>query len=132
MTDDLPEAYWDSSALIPLCVSQPQSPRSRTLYDTFTVVTWWASRVEMISGLTRLERMGQISHDQFVSGKKTVQEIARVWSSVQSPLRAADAIQLAAAHAACDYKPERFVLITADQRLEDAARRSGFAVEYVV
>jgi predicted nucleic acid-binding protein len=91
--------------------------------------------------------MGQISHDQFVSGKRTVQEIARVWSSVQSPhsvathacslleqfpLRAADAIQLAAAHAACDYKPQGFVFITADQRLEDAARRSGFAVEYVV
>jgi hypothetical protein len=141
-----PVAYWDSSALVPLCVPQSQSIRAGVLYESYEVVTWWATKVEMISGLTRLERMGQISHVQFLHGKQLAGEIVRDWVSVGSsasiapdacalleahPLRAADALQLAAAFEACDHKPLGYVFVTADQRQAEAARQSGFSVELV-
>jgi len=47
------------------------------------------------------------------------------------PLRAADALQLAAALEACDHKPQSFVFVTADQRLADAARKTGFSIEFI-
>jgi len=141
-----PDAYWDSSALIPLCVPQPQSIRAIELYKSFNVVTWWVTKVEMISGLTRLERMGQISRDQFLLGKQLAWEIEQDWVPVRSsagiaplacalleahPLRAADALQLSAAFEACGHEPPGYVFVTADQRQAEAARRSGFLVEFI-
>jgi predicted nucleic acid-binding protein len=141
-----PVAYWDSSALVPLCVPQVQTTRASALYESYGVVSWWATHVEMISGLTRLERMGQISHDQFLVGKQLAQDIVRDWISAGStasiavdaclllelfPLRAADALQLSVALEACEHNPQGYVFVTADQRLADAARQSGFSVEFL-
>jgi predicted nucleic acid-binding protein len=47
------------------------------------------------------------------------------------PLRAADALQLAAALDYFEKSPKGNVFITADQRLADAARQSGFSVEFL-
>lgn len=142
----LPVAYWDSSALVPLCVPQMQTTQACALYETYGVVSWWATQVEMISGLTRLERMGQITHEQYLVGKQLVRDIVRDWISADStgniavdacsllelyPLRAADALQLAVALEACEHKPRGYVFVTADQRLADAARQSGFSVEFL-
>jgi predicted nucleic acid-binding protein len=142
----LPVAYWDSSALIPLCVAQPQTADARVLYEKFAIVAWWETQVEIMSGLTRLERMGQISHDRFLAGKQLARNLVRGWISVSSPesiavdacsllelypLRAADALQLAVALNACEHEPHGFPFITADQRLADAARGSGFSVELI-
>jgi hypothetical protein len=44
------------------------------------------------------------------------------------PLRAADALQLAAANVAGENDPSTLELVTVDGRLADAARREGFAV----
>lgn len=44
------------------------------------------------------------------------------------PLRAADALQLAAAITAADGRPERLPFVTLDVRLADAASREGFKV----
>lgn len=141
-----PDAYWDSSALIPLCVPQAQSQKARLLYDSYNVVTWWASEVEIISGLTRLKRMRQISDEGLFIGRQVAQEIIETWSPTQSPpvvaanacslleqfpLSAADALQLAVALASCEHSPRGYVLITADLRLADAARDTGFSVEFI-
>ena len=142
----LPVAFWDSSALVPLCVPQIQTLRATALYESFGVVAWWATQVEMMSGLTRLERMGQISRDEFLVGKQLMRNIVQDWISVGSPesvvasacellelypLRAADALQLSVALNACEHKPHGYIFITADQRLADAARQSGFSVEFI-
>jgi hypothetical protein len=141
-----PVAYWDSSALVPLCVEQSQTNRAGVLYESYEVVTWWATQVEMMSGLTRLERMGQISHDRFLAGKHLAEEIVRDWISAGAsqsiavdaclllelyPLFAADALQLATALEACEHKPQGFVFVTADRRLAEAAGRCGFSVEFI-
>ena len=44
------------------------------------------------------------------------------------PLRAADAVQLAAAYIAAERRPSSLELVTLDNRLAMAARKEGFAV----
>ena len=139
-----PVAFWDSSALVPLCVTQPQSARSRQLYERYRIVAWWATQVEMMSGLARLDRTGQITHDRFLVGKQIALEIVRDWFSVGStesiagtacsllelhPLRAADALQLAAGLQWCEGQPTGKVFLTFDNRLREAAGLAGFTLE---
>jgi len=139
-----PVAFWDSSALVPLCVTQPKSARSRQLYERYRIVAWWATQVEMMSGLARLDRTGQITHDRFLVGKQIALEIVRDWFSVGStesiagtacsllelhPLRAADALQLAAGLQWCEGQPTGKVFLTFDNRLREAAGLAGFTLE---
>jgi predicted nucleic acid-binding protein len=139
-------AFWDSSALIPLCIMQPQSHLAEILYARYRIVAWWATEVEIRSGLTRLKRIGSIPPAQFSSGKQLAEKLVQTWFAVHEsariapdacailetyPLRAADALQLAAALEACDHKPKGYVFVTADQQLADAARGTGFTVEYL-
>jgi hypothetical protein len=113
------------------------------LYESYGIVAWWATQVEMMSGLTRLERMGQITHERFLIGKQVAREIVRDWLSVRStesiaidacsllelyPLRAADALQLAAALEWCEGKPKGKVFLSFDQRLREAAGMAGFTL----
>jgi predicted nucleic acid-binding protein len=143
----LPFAFWDTSALIPLCTWQMQTAQARRLYAGFGVVVWWATPVEIISGLTRLERMGEIDHDEFLAGKQQAQALSMIWNSIRPPtsiaaqacsllelypLRSADALQLSAAMEYFGHATSQGnVFITADQRLADAARRIGFLVEFI-
>ena len=142
----LPFAFWDASALIPLCVHQIQTPQAGVLYLNHAVVVWWTTPVEIVSGLTRLKRMSEIDQDEFLIGKQRALDLARIWVPIEPassiatracsllelyPLRAAEALQLSAALDACEDKPQSNVFITADQRLADAARQSGFSVEYI-
>ena len=140
----LPIAFWDSSALIPLCVSQPQTPKAKSCYKSYGIVIWWATPVEIISGLTRLQRMIHISQLQFDRGKQQADALAVSWVRVEPipeiassacallelyPLRAADALQLASAMEYFGPNHQGSVFVTADLRLADAARQSGFSVE---
>jgi predicted nucleic acid-binding protein len=146
MADKRPYAYWDSSALVPLCVFQPQTVAAQVLYAKYKIVTWWATQVEIVSGLARLTRTGAMTQQQFLLSKPFVQNLASGWLAVHEsasiapnacrllelhPLRAADALQLSAALETCEHNPLGFALITADQRLADAARQMGFSVEFL-
>ena len=112
--------------------------------QSYGVVVWWTTPVEIISGLTRLERMGEIDHADFFAGKQQAQTIATTWISIKPSakiaaqacllleshsLSAADALQLAAALEWCEGKPKSQVFLTFDQRLREAAGLAGFAVE---
>ena len=142
----LPVAFWDTRALIPLCVRQRQTAPASALYVSYGIAVWWATPVEIRSGLARLERMNDINPAQFLAGKQRGQSLAKIWDVVAPsttildraysllelyPLRAADALQLAAALDYFEDSPKRKVFITADQRLADAARQSGFSVEFI-
>jgi hypothetical protein len=142
----LPFAFWDSSAIIPICVPQIQTKQARALYKCYGMVVWWITPAEMISGFTRLLRMGQIGSDQFHAAKQSANELAMTWDSVHPssrilshacallevhPLRAADALQLAAALENFEHKPAGRVFVTADIRQAEAARVCGFSVELI-
>jgi predicted nucleic acid-binding protein len=134
-------AFWDTSALVPLCVRQAATPRAITLYKTYEVVVWWGTSVEIASALARLVRMNQLDPTDWTEARRLAATLSDTWSVVQPSealqaqatllvsqydLRAADALQLAAALEWCGNSPEGRVFITADQALQQAAALSGF------
>lgn len=141
---NLPIAFWDSSALIPLCVEQLQTQRSEALFANYGVIVWWATHVEIISGLTRLLRMKEIKGIEFIEGKHVAQAMELTWVAINPsanierearkllelyPLRAADALQLAAALEWCEGKPKGRAFLSFDQRLNEAAELAGFTLQ---
>ena len=134
-------AFWDASALVPLCVRQSMTPQAIALYKSYDAVVWWATPVEIASALARLVRMNQLDAHDWAKAGKLAKSLAGWWSVIQPSdalratsinlvdrydLRAADSFQLAAALEWCEYVPQGRVFLTADQRLRDAALLSGF------
>jgi predicted nucleic acid-binding protein len=53
-------AFWDSSALIPLCVHEQTSNKVKRLAKQLAPVVWWATTVEIHSAIARLHRSGAL------------------------------------------------------------------------
>jgi predicted nucleic acid-binding protein len=54
--------FWDSSAIIPLCLKETASEAIKALMkDDEYVVVWWTTRVECLSALSRRRREGVLS-----------------------------------------------------------------------
>jgi predicted nucleic acid-binding protein len=103
---------------------------------------WWATEVECVSSICRLERDGlQASIVAEALGRLTA--MAEDWNEVVPgtlvrqtakrllrvhPLRAADSLQLAGAWVLADGEPASVEFISLDDRLRDAATREGFVV----
>jgi len=134
-------AFWDTSALVPLCVRQGYTPGAIALYKVHDAVIWWATPVEIASALARLVRMKQLDSSDWTKARKLARRLADSWSVIQPSdalraksiqlvdrydLRAADSFQLAAALEWCEYAPQGRVFLTADQELRDAVLLSGF------
>lgn len=137
--------FWDSSALVPLCVRQTASPNFRKLWrESNRVVVWWGTSVEIRSALARLDR------DNFIDAKglqlsiDRLEAMRRQWREIISGekmrliaedlpnaygLRALDSFQLAAALVWCKEKPKGRVFVCDDIRLSEAAEKVGFTVE---
>ena len=137
-------AFWDTSAIVPLCTQQPRSAGALHQFSCYDLVVWCATPVEIISALARLLRLSQISAAEFAGAKQQAEKLSGDWKAMSftpqllksaclllelHPLRAADALQLAAALEACEHQPRGYTFITADQRLAEAARQTGFSVE---
>lgn len=136
--------YWDSSALVALLVDEPQSAERRaTIRRDPVIVTWWGSRIECASALNRLERERRFEGDGLDRSMDQLGRLAASWLEIEPleqlrkramrllrlhPLRAADALQLAAALMAADEDPQRLDLVSSDDRLSRAAHREGFTV----
>lgn len=137
--------FWDASAIIPLLVAQPGSHAVLAAFeDDPALVVWWATRVECASAIARLEREGVVDGPGITAAHERLAALAGPWHEVQPaarvrqlaerllrvhPLRAADALQLAAALVAADDDPRSLPLVTLDERLALAARREGFPVD---
>jgi len=135
--------FWDTSALVPLCVRQRITPAAVALYKAHDAVVWWATAVEIASALAGLARMKQITSGDYAKARRLAKSLADSWSVVQPSdalrakavqlverhdLRAADALQLAAALEWCEDAPHGQPFFTADERLRETAEVSGFDV----
>ena len=136
--------FWDSSAIIPLLVDEPASPGVRAEYGRDPdIVVWWATVVECVSALARLEREARLTAADLSEALARLDELALAWHEVQPidrtrqlatrllrthDLRAADAFQLAAAISASEERAGSTILVTLDARLAAAAEREGFRV----
>lgn len=136
--------FWDSSALVPLLAAEPRTRAVQAAYAREPdVVVWWGTPVECASAIARLEREGALTAtdaavsferlDAFVASwmqvvpSDEIREVARRLLRVH-PLRAADALQLAAAWVASERRPPTIGFVTFDERLRDAASREGFLI----
>lgn len=137
-------AFWDTSAIVPLCCSQPATARCKSLFrEDPRLVAWWGAPVEARSALARLRREGRLT----AAGRATaVGLLARLrvsWDEIlpservralaedlpdEYAVRAADALQLAAALVWCREKPRRRAVVCFDDQLAKAAAAVGFTV----
>ncbi|MBM3773481.1 MAG: type II toxin-antitoxin system VapC family toxin [Acidimicrobiia bacterium] len=137
-------AFWDASAIVPLCCSQPASAPGRQLRrELKRMVVWWGTPLEARSAFARLVRDADISPDDRVAAVKLLGQLRVTWDEIlpteqlrslaeELPdahrLRAADTAQLAAALVWCRGRPKQRPFVCFDERLSTAASALGFSV----
>ena len=136
-------AFWDTSAIVPLCITQRASARLHQLHRQYSLVVWWATSVEAHSAFARDLRAGVLTLAEVQRAKQRLEALRDIWHEVEPTdavrnlaelllerytLRAADALQLAAAYTWSRNRPFRRVLISGDTKLLEAAEAVGFTI----
>lgn len=132
--------FWDASALVPLCVDQPESPGVKALLDEDrAMVVWWGSVVECWSAFARLRREGVFSVGDEEQARGLLLTLQESWVEMLPsedvrvhagrllrvhPIRSSDALQLAAALVWAGSPPSGEI-VGFDRRLQEAARLEG-------
>jgi predicted nucleic acid-binding protein len=136
--------FWDASAIVPLLVAEPTTRAMQALAENDQgMLVWWSTAVECASAMTRLEHAGALDGPALAEGLARLEQLASSWHEVEPTdavreaavrflrvhtLRAADALQLAAAFIAAERRPSSLEVVTLDDRVAGAARREGFVL----
>jgi hypothetical protein len=136
--------FWDASAIVPLVMTEPTTRAMQALAQKDpAMLVWWATEVECASAIARLERDDALDESAVTEAFDRMKQLAGGWHEVDPsdavreaavrflrvhPLRAADALQLAAAFIAAERRPSSLEVVTLDDRLAGAARKEGFVV----
>ena len=136
--------FWDTSAVAPLLVEEPESARvMEFLREDPTMIVWWATPVECVSAISRREREGVLTGPHLARVLDRLGTFRAGWHEILPsealrrrserllrvhPLRAADALQLAAVLQAADPPAPALPVVCLDERLATAARREGLTV----
>ena len=136
--------FWDTSAIIPLLLDEVSSTIARREFASDSeMVVWWATSVECTAAIARAERDHRIDPPRTTDALAGLRLLHSGWVQVDAtarlreiaerltrshPLRAADALQLAAATVAAEGRPASLAFVTLDDRLSVAADREGFPV----
>ena len=136
--------FWDSSAIIPLCLKEKTSEDVKGLLkDDEDIVVWWTTYIECLSALSRRQREGVLTSGDASKARAVLSALAAAWSEVQPtelvraraerllsihPLRAADALQLAAALVWAQETPRGLDLVCLDQNLRESSLKEGFSI----
>jgi predicted nucleic acid-binding protein len=135
--------FWDSSAVLPLLMVERASSSVAAVYEADSrQIVWCLTEVEAASAIARREREAREAAD-IERARSMLRVLTDRWeevTSVQSvrsralrllgthAIRAADALQLAAALVFCDERTESLPFVCLDDRLADAARKERFPV----
>ncbi len=136
--------FWDASAIVPLLMHEGSTARLHALAAKDPVMlVWWGTHVECASAISRLERDAALDEAAATGAFERLTLLSQGWHEVDPsdavreaavrflrvhPLRAADALQLAAAFVAAESRPPSLEIITLDERLAAAARKEGFGM----
>jgi predicted nucleic acid-binding protein len=136
--------FWDSSAIVALVVDEPRHQESLdALSSDAAMLVWWATPVECLSAFARRERDGSLNTTALRAASQRLQALSEQWHEVLPtnvvrsiaarmlrvhPLRAADALQLAAAVVAAENDPPSLEVVSLDERLIEAAAKEGFRI----
>lgn len=134
--------FWDASAVVPLLIIEPHTPTAKSLLDRDSgIVMWWGTSLECSSALARSRREDRIDRSSYDIGRKLMQTLQRASFEIQPSdevrhradrllgahaLRAADALQLAAALIWCQERSAGAGFVCLDRRLRQAVRAEGF------
>lgn len=134
-------AFWDTSGFVPLCLQQRNSSHANQLLDQYAMAVWWTAPVEARSAFARGLRKGVITAREHQEAIVVLDRMRWEWTEVypddflrsfaetltdRFPLRAADALQLAAAAEWAMQRPTGRPFISGDKRLLEAAGQLGF------
>ncbi len=136
--------FWDANTVVPLTVNEERSAEMRDLLSSDgDQVVWWGTRTECISALARKGRERVISPMGEAQARVLLFYLGRSWNEVQPgdrlrtlaedllgahPLKAADALQLAAALVWCAGQTRGREFVCLDNQLRTAATAQGFTV----
>lgn len=136
--------FWDSSAVVPLLVAERDTQRLQALFaNDPAMIVWWATSVECASALARLERGRALGPAAARQAFRRLDALAAAWIEIEPvadlrpvavrllrvhDLRAADALQLAAAILAAERRPATLDFVCRDDRLTRAAEQEGFPI----
>ena len=136
--------FWDASAVVPLLVHQEGSTRMEAEFEADPAIgVWCLTAVEAWSGVCRLRREARIDSRGMREARKRLQGFIDRWIEIDDiravrlraqrllethPLRAGDALQLAAALVLVSDVPQRLPFVTLDERLAEAAEKEGFEI----
>ena len=136
--------FWDASAIVPLLLREPASAVVHDLYRSDPhLLVWWSTELECVSAVSRRERDGTVDARGVGVALERLDRLRRRWDEMQPvpeirdqarrllrvhPLRAGDALQLAAAQRGCEYQPATLPFVCLDRRLSDATAREGLPV----
>jgi hypothetical protein len=136
--------FWDTSAVVPLFIAEPETPRVRRwLVDDDEVVVWTLTRVELLSALARRRRESPSAAGPLLVARRELLAAWERWSEITAvdvvrrqaervveshPIRAADALQVGAALVAAGDEPGSLTFVTLDEVQAEAAEREGLRV----
>ncbi|MGB5132746.1 MAG: type II toxin-antitoxin system VapC family toxin [Steroidobacteraceae bacterium] len=135
--------FWDASAIVPLVLSESQAAVIIGVDKTSPMCVWWGTIVEVVSAIARRERAGTLTSAQVKHCLSRLNELADSWVEVPPSdalremaqrllrvhaLRAADSLQLSAAIATSEGRPQSVEFVCRDARLAEAAAREGLTV----
>src|SRR5262249_25333107 len=121
-------------------LTEPTTKAVQTLAEKDpTMIVWWATEVECSSAIARLERDDALDDAAATQAFHRLRQLAQTWHEVDAsdpireaavrflrvhPLRAADALQLAAAFIAAERRPSSFERITSPSTIAWPPRRA--------
>ena len=136
--------FWDSSAVVALCLRESQTPLVTSIAEEDgAIVVWWTTLVECCSAFARLRRNDILTRAHEEQARQAVARLAAEWMEVQPshqiretaarvlllhPLRAADALQLSAGLLWTNGRTAHQHFVCLDDRLREAAQAEGFRV----
>jgi predicted nucleic acid-binding protein len=136
--------FWDTSAIVPLLADEATSEGVIREYERDPeMLVWWSTAVECASAITRRDREGRLGSAEVSEAFGRLDALELAWREIQPidrlrrqavrllrvhPLRAGDALQLAAALLAAEDTPRTLPFLTLDDQLALAAEREGFVV----
>jgi predicted nucleic acid-binding protein len=135
--------FWDASAIEPLLVVETQTGNCSRLQGRILSCWWRRSEVECNSASARRESDGALNPRAMAPALRRLQQTYRRWHEIDlsdaireaairflrvHPLRAADALQLAATFVAAERRPPSLEMVTLDECLANAACREGFVI----
>ena len=134
--------FWDSSAIVPLLLTEPQTADAlRVLAEDSALTVWWGTPLESHSAIWAAMRRGRVAPADAVRAEQRLGEMRRLWTEIQPDeeirseverilrlheIRTGDALQLAAGWTARRQARDNVPFVCYDRRLRQAAFIEGF------